>query len=236
MTARPAPVAVRLAVGLLAPALLLVAGCSGDEEPADDRTPGEVLAEAKKQLDETSGVSLELSTEELPDGVDGVLQATGIATRAPAFDGDLKVLFNNLTFDVPVVSVDGTVHAQIPGSTEMAEITPADYGAPDPANLMNPDGGISSWLTAAEGVEEGEQQREGRLVVTEYTATLPGKAVSGVIPSADESAEFEATFTITDEDRLDSARIVGPFYGDQGDVDYTIRVEEYDVDKDITAP
>jgi lipoprotein LprG len=236
MIAHRTPVAARLAVGLLAPVLLLVTGCSADEEPTDDRTPAEVLAEAKKQLDETSGVSLELSTEELPDGVDGVLQATGTATRAPAFDGDLKVLFNNLTFDVPVVSVDGTVHAQIPGSTEMAEITPADYGAPDPANLMNPDGGISSWLTAAEGVEEGDQQREGRLVVTEYTATLPGKAVSGVIPSADESAEFEATFTVTDDDRLDSARIVGPFYGDQGDVDYTIRVEEYDVDKDISAP
>jgi lipoprotein LprG len=146
------------------------------------------------------------------------------------------VLFNNLTFDVPVVSVDGTVHAQIPGSSKMVPITPADYGAPDPANLMSSDAGISSWLTAAEGVEEGEQQREGRLVVTEYTATLPGKAVAGVIPSADESADFEATFTVTDEDRLDSARIVGPFYGDQGDVDYTIRVEEYGVDKDITAP
>jgi lipoprotein LprG len=235
MTTRPRRTPGALTGAVLAPLLLLTAACSG-EEPEEERSPGDVLAAAKEQLDETSGVRLELTTEELPDGVEGVLAARGVATHAPAFDGDLTVLFNSVTVEVPVVSVDGTVHAKLPFTTSFAEIDPADYGAPDPAGLLDPATGISTWLTAAEDVEQGEETRSGRKVLTELTGTLPGSAVSQVIPSADEAAQFDATFRIDEDDLLDSARVVGPFYGDAGEVDYTIRVAEYDVDEEITAP
>jgi lipoprotein LprG len=226
----------RLAASALAPLLLLTGACTGDGGGGDDRSPEEVLAAAKTQLDDTSGVSLTLSTDELPDGVDGVLEAVGVATHAPAFDGDLKVLVNNLTVDAAVISVDGEVYAELPFTSTFAPITPADYGAPDPAALLDPASGISTWLTAAEDVEEGEQSRDGEQVLTEYAGTLPGTAVAEVIPSADDAATFEVTFRVDDEDQLANARVVGPFYGDGGDVDYRISIDEYDVEQDITAP
>ena len=222
--------------GALVTGLLMLGGCSGggDEEAAT--SPEDTLATAKANLDDTSGVALSLTTEELPDGLDAILTATGVGTHAPAFEGDLTMKINNLSVDVPVVAVDGKVFARLPFTTTFSEINPADYGAPDPANLMDTENGISSWLTALEGVEEGEQVRNGDQVLTSYSGTLPGSVVADVIPSASKGADFDATFRIDDEGFLDTAEVAGPFYGDVGDVDYTIKIDEYDADQVITRP
>src|SRR3712207_3147645 len=137
---------------------------------------------------------------------------------------------------VPVVAVGGTVHAKLPLTTQYAEIDPAEYGAPDPARLMATEGGISAWLTEATGLQEGEQTRQGEAVLTTYTGTVPGEAVTSVIPSADPTADFDATFEVDDEDRLVEALVTGPFYGSAGDVAYTVSLSEYGTDEEITAP
>ena len=228
----PRPVAALATVLLTA----VLAGCSGGDDEADAATPGDVLAEARTQLDETSGVRIGLSTDELPDGTDGVLDASGVGTHAPAFEGEIKVLVSGITATVPVVALQGTVHAKLPFTKEYAEIDPADYGSPDPAQLMATEGGISSWLTEATGVEEGEETRQGEDVVTAYTGTVPGDAVQSVIPSADAAADFDATFEVDDDGRLVEALVTGPFYGSAGDVTYTVSLTDYGTDEEITAP
>ena len=225
----------RTLIGTMAAGLLLLGGCSGGDEEAAV-SPEDALAEAKVKLDETSGVALSLTTDELPDGVDAILTATGVGTHAPAFEGDLTMQINNLSVDVPVVAVDGTVYARLPFTTEFSEINPADYGAPDPASLMDTKNGLSGWLTALEGVEEGDQVRLGDQVLTSYSGTLPGSVVADVIPSASKDASFDTTFRIDDDGYLASADVAGPFYGDVGDVDYTIKVSDYGNDQDITRP
>ena len=70
-----------LVAGFVTPPL--VAGCSGDD-PEDESTPEEVLAAAKTELDETPGVELRLSTEALPDGIDGLVDALGQVDPAGA--------------------------------------------------------------------------------------------------------------------------------------------------------
>lgn len=201
-----------------------------------DDTPEEVLAAAKVALDETVGVTLSLTTEELPDDVDGILEATGVATRAPAFDGDLTILYNGLEVQVPVVSVDGKVYAKLPFTRSFDEVNPADYGAPDPADLMDPSTGLSTWLTGVSGLEEGDRVRDGETVLSSYTGSLPGDVIVASIPSADPDAEFPATFQIDDDGRLRSVEVSGPFYGSKGTVDYTIGVDDYGTDTDITRP
>jgi lipoprotein LprG len=227
----------RLAAAVVAPALLLAtAACSGGDDASGGDTPADTLAAAKKALDDTSGVKIGLTTDQLPPGVDGVVDATGTGTHAPAFDGSIKVVVNSLNVDVPVVAVQGAVYAKLPFTTSFAEIDPSDYGAPDPADLMDPENGISGWLTAAEGVEKGDQVRDGDQVLTSYSGTLPGTAVAGVIPSADKKADFDATFQLDDQDQLVKADVNGPFYGSKGDVDYQITLSAYGTDKDITKP
>jgi lipoprotein LprG len=216
-------------------ATLVLGGCSG-EGGGDDASPEEVLAAAKTNLDETSGVRVTLSTEKLPPTVDGILSAVGIGTHDPAFEGDLKVASGGITADVPVVAAEGKVFAKLPFTTQFVEIDPAAYAAPDPARLMQPEGGLSSLLTTAEGVEEGKQVRSGEDVLSSYTGTVPGDVVAAIIPSASPDEDFDARFTVDDEDRLREAVLTGPFYPQADDVTYTITFEEYDTSRDIALP
>ena len=223
---------VVLVVGLLAAAGL--AACSGGGGSSLD--PEQRLAAAKTALDETSGVQIQLLTEDLPQGVSGLVSAQGTATHDPAFDGTIKVSANGITADAEVVAVDGVVHAKLPFTTKFVEIDPADYGAPDPADLMSTQDGLSSLLTAAKGAEEGDQVRDGEAVLSQIVGTVPGSAVRAVIPSASQSADFDATFTLDDANRLTRVVLTGPFYPDADDVTYTVDLEKYGVKKDITAP
>jgi lipoprotein LprG len=195
-----------------------------------------VLSAAKTTLDETSGVRISLSTEKLPPTVDGILKAEGVGTHDPAFEGDLKVASGGITADVPVIAAQGKVFAKLPFTTRYVDVDPAAYAAPDPAGLMEADGGLSSLLTAAEDVEEGKQVRSGEDVLASYSGTVPGDAVASIIPSASPDKDFEATFTVDDEDQLREAVLTGPFYPEADDVTYTITFEEYDTSADITLP
>lgn len=225
-----------VALAVLAPlALGLLAACGGDDD-APDLSPEERLAAAKTALDDTEGVRLALKADELPPTVNGLLTADGVGTHAPAFDGEIQVAANGLTAKAKVIAVDDKVWAILPFTTKYAEIDPADYTAPDPAVLMSPEGGLSSLLTSAEKVEEGQQVRDGEAVLTEFTATLPGDAVASVIPSAQADADFDAAFTLDDGNQLSEVTMTGPFYPKAGDVTYTVKFSEYGIKKDITAP
>ena len=243
----PHRLAAGAAVGVLA--LTGLSACSDDgggvkeNKSADTDDDGEVsaqevLALAKTTLDETSGVSLTLNTDNLPDGVDGIVNAEGVATHAPAFEGIATVNLSGSPFNIdPIVAVDGKVYAAIPGIPITQEIDPHEYGAPDPAALMDPDEGFSSILTATEDVEEGDTVRGGddnSEILTEYTGTVDGSVVENVIPSAD--GDFDVTYTIADNGELREARLTGVFYPDSAEMTYTLRVDDYGTEKDISAP
>ncbi len=224
-------------LGILACAVVLaLTGCTA-ESPSDDRTPEEVLGEAKQTLDGTSGVRLTLTADELPAGVSGVSRAEGVGTHAPAFDGTLTVVLGGASFDVPVVALDGIVHAQVPLVPGWQEVDPDEYGAPDPAQLMSTEAGFSSLLTAAEGLEEGESVRGGddnAEVLTEYTATVSADVVGNVIPSAE--GDFDVTYTVTAGGELREAVLTGVFYPDTEAMTYTIGLSDYGSEPTITAP
>jgi lipoprotein LprG len=224
-------------VALVIAAGVSLSGCSGGAEETAEESPEEVLQAAKATLDETSGVHVVLSTDSLPDGIAGILSADGIGTHAPAFEGTLKVVASGISADAEVVAVDDVVWAKLPFTTKFEDIDPADYGAPDPADLMATEGGLSSLLTSVEDVTEGAQERDGELLVTEYTGTVPGDVVAGIIPTASADSDFDARFTVTDENVLNEAVLTGPFYPEASeDVTYTIKFDRYGTSKDITAP
>lgn len=228
----------RAALALVTLPLVALVACSGDEPPvSEEATPAEVMELAKQTLDETSGVRLDLRTEEVPAGVSGISAATGVGTHAPAFDGTLTVLLAGQSFDVPVIAVDGTVWAQVPLTPGWQDVDPSDYAAPDPLQLMSTDAGFSSLLTQTTGLEEGESVRGGENnseVLTEYTGTLPSSVVANVIPSA--SGDFDATYTISDGGELRTVALTGVFYPDTDPITYTIGFDDYGIEPNITAP
>ncbi|QNN53004.1 LppX_LprAFG lipoprotein [Nocardioides mesophilus] len=224
----------RVALALLGVLLAApLAACSGSQAQA--QSPEETLASAKAALDETSGVRLSLQVDNLPRGVNGLVSAEGVATHDPAFDGTIKVAAA-VTADAAVIAVDGKVYAMLPFTQKYVEIDPSDYSAPDPADLMSTEDGLSSLLTSAEDVEQGNEVRDGEDVLTTYTGTLAGDLVAAIIPTASPDGQFDVTFTLDDSDRVTEILMTGPFYPAAADVSYTVDLEDYGVKKEITAP
>lgn len=224
---------------LVVVATLVLTSCSGgDDSPVGDGTsPEQVMELAKTTLDETSGVMVDLSTDNLPAGVTGITDAAGTGTHAPAFDGTITVVLSGNSFDVPVVAVDGKVYAQLPLTPGWQDVDPGEYGAPDPAQLMSTDSGFSSLLPATTDLQQGDSVRGGAdnsEILTEFTGSVPDTAVQNVIPSA--SGDFAATYTISADGELRQATLTGVFYPDSDEMTYTIGFDDYGTQKEIVAP
>lgn len=219
-------------IGLAVSVLSACSGSSSSKPP-----PATVLKTAEQKIENTSGLALTLNTDNLPDGVQGVKAASGTVTDAPAFDGTLTVDIVGGAFPVPIKAVDGKVYAQIPLTPGWSVVDPADYGAPDPAQLLTADQGIPAILAATKDLKQGGQVRGGKdnkEVLTTYTGTVPGAAVAHLIPGA--SGDFKASYAIADNGELRSASLTGAFYPGHPSLTYTLGLDDYGTTQDITAP
>ena len=236
MIARAAGLPLALALA----GTLALAACSDDdtEKVTEDQSPEEVLAAAATALGDTSGVNLTLSTTDLPDGVSGITKADGVATNAPAFEGTITVIFAGQSVDVPVIAVDEVVYAQVPFAPGWQDIDPGEFGAPDPARLINAETGFASLLDQTTDVEEGESVRGGAdntEVLTTFTGTVPGAAMKKVIPSSSGDS-FDAEYLVSDDGELRQAVLSGVFYPKSTEMTYTVDFADYGTSKDIVAP
>jgi len=226
----------RRAVTLLAVVLFagpgLVACSGGSDESAPD-----LLARAKKVLDEASSVHFVLDSENAPDGGTGLLGGEGDLLRPDSFEGALRVVSAGTAVEVEVISVDDTVYAQLPFTTDYRTIDPAEFGLGDPADLLDPEAGISQFLEAAESPDLGEERRVAGEVVREVTAEVPGNLVDQVLTSEDPSRPVHARFSIaTESGELRRAELTGPFFAGGDDATYTIELTDFGDDVEITAP
>jgi lipoprotein LprG len=224
-----------VAAAAMAGGLVACTGDDGGDGTGDDLDTR--MEAARTALDDATSLDLRLVTEELPDGVEGLLAAEGSGNHDPAFEGTVTIASGAFgDIDAEVVAVDGDVFAQLPFTPGYAPIDPADYGAPDPAALLAADTGVSQWLTSTEDLADEGESRDGEDVLTSVSGILPGDVVDGLIPSADEAADFAVEFRLTDTDELRDATITGPFYPGGDDVTYDLSVEPSDEDVEISPP
>lgn len=235
---RSARAASRSALVVVLSVLPLAACSGGEDSPTAEKSPQEVLEVAADTLVETSGVELNLSTDDLPEGVSGITSAVGTATNAPAFEGTISVIIAGTPVAVPVVAVDDVVHAQLPFTDTWNVVDPAEYGAPDPSGLIDADDGFPSLLGLTTDASEGDSIRGGTdnsEILTTYEGTVDGKAMAKVIPSAT-GASFDVQWQISEEGELRKAVLNGVFYADTPEMTYTVTFADYGTTQDITAP
>ena len=112
------------------------------------QTPSDVLAAAKKNLDDTTGVQHRADHRRPARRRQRrCSRPTASAPTPRPSTGTIKVVAERRHRRRRVVAVDGKVYAKLPLTPSSPTIDPADYGAPDPAELIDPDGGLSSLLT-----------------------------------------------------------------------------------------
>ena len=221
-----------LALALLAVPALTACGGSSDSESAAD-----LLADAKQTLDETETLHFVLDSEGAPETGTELVGGEGDIARPASFEGTLQVLAMGSTLDLAVVSVDGTVYAQLPFTSGYSVVDPAQFGFGDPGALIDPETGISQLLAEAENAELGEERRVEGDVVREVTADLPGELVEQILTSEDPSRSVRARFSIAvDSGELLRAELTGPFFSAEDDATYTLELSDFGADVEITAP
>lgn len=221
------------AMAVLLLVLLLGAACgSGSDESA-----GELLTRAKSTLDGASSVHFVLSSEGAPSGGSAVLGGEGDIARPASFRGSLSVQALGSSVQAQVVSVDGTVYAQLPLTTGFSVVDPATLGFGDPGALIDPETGISPLLTAAQSPELGQQSRVDGEVVQQVTGQLPGDLVASLLTTQDPERPVNAVFSVaTDSGELRQVQLTGPFFTAEDDGSYTIVLSDFGADVQITAP
>ena len=229
----------RMAAPLLALALLAVpalTACTGDAAPKTE-SAADLLAHAKHTLDEATSVHFVLGSEGAPKTGTALVGGEGDIARPAAFDGTLNVHAMGSTLDLAVVSVDGTVYAQLPFAPGFSVVDPAQFGFGDPWELIDPDTGISQLLAKAESAELGKERRVDGVVVREVTAELPGELVEQLLTSADPTRPVRARFSIAaDSGELLRAELTGMFFVAEKDATYTLELSDFGADVEITAP
>jgi lipoprotein LprG len=222
-----------LALVVLAGALL--AGCGGDSKSSESAP--DLLAKAKTSLDAATSAHFVLDSKGAPDTGTVLVGGEGDIARPASFDGTLKVHALGAALDLKVISVDGTVYAQLPFTSSYSVVDPAQFGFGDPGALLDPDTGISQLLAQAESAKLGDEKRVGGEVVREVTAQIPGDLVDQILTSADPSQPVQARFSIaTDSGELRRAELTGPFYTAGKDATFTVLLSDFNADVHITAP
>jgi len=232
-TAAPLLVLALLVLALLAVPALTACGGGAD----DGASAAELLADAKRTLDETDSLHFVLGSEGAPEVGTELVGGEGDIARPASFEGTLQVRAMGSTLDLAVVSVDGTVYAQLPFTSGYSVVDPAQFGFGDPGALIDPDTGISQLLAEVEKAELGEERRVDGDVVREVTADLPGELVEQILTSEDPSRAVRARFSIAvDSGELLRAELTGPFFSAEDDATYTLELSDFGADVDITAP
>ncbi len=221
----------RAGAGLLA--LAVLSGCGGGEP---EESADELLDRARTTLDDTQSVHFTLTSEGAPATGTHLVGGEGDIARPASFEGTLEVLATGSALDLAVVSVDGTVYAQLPFTSGYSVVDPAQFGFGDPGALLDPDTGISQLLAGAEDAELGEERRVEGEVVREVTAQLPGDLVEQVLTSQDPSRPVETRLSVVpDTGELRRVELTGPFFTTD-DASYTLELSDPGADVEITAP
>jgi hypothetical protein len=228
----------RAGIPLLALALFagpVLSACGGAEEK--EESASDLLARSKTTLDEASSAHFVLASEGAPDTGTVLVGGEGDIARPSSFEGTLKVMALGSTLDLEVISVDGTVYAQLPFTSTFSVVDPAAFGFGDPGALLDPETGISQLLGSAESVQMGEERRVDGEVVREVTAELPGDLVEQILTSADPSKPVQARFSIaTESGEMRRAELTGPFFAADEDASFTLYLSDFGADVQISAP
>ncbi len=223
----------RRGIPLLVAAAVLT-GCGGGEP---EESAAHLLERAKTTLDDAESAHFMLTSENAPTSGTLLVGGEGDIARPSSFEGTLKVLAMGSTVDLEVVSVGGTVYAQLPFTSSFSVVDPAQFGFGDPGALLDPETGISQLLAEAESAELGEERRVDGEVVREVAAQLPGDLVAELLTSADPDQDVAASFSVaTESGELRRAELTGPFFEAGSDATYTLELSDFGADVEITAP
>lgn len=226
----------RRALLALVPALLVVgSGCSGTSDAA---SPEEAKKTASERFDNAGALHIELQSSGLPTGRNGVSRASGdgvVSPDRPAFTGEISGVIQGNPAGVELVAVDDKTWMSF-FTKDFNPIDMSTLGAPNPAEFFRPGTGVGQLISETDDLTAGEQSREGKVVLQQYTGKLPASSVQRLFLLGEDADAFDVTYGIEPESgEVRRAEIVGEFY-EGHTMTFTVNLSDYGKSVTVDAP
>ena len=194
---------------------LAAAACSASAAPKAD--PTSLLHQAKAKVDAASSLHFSLTSTGGSHGRTTILGGAGDLARPDAIEGSFTVSVEGLPVEVRVVSENGVFAAKLPFGTGYVRTDPSKFGLEDPAQLINPQTGLTRLLAVAENPRMGTQERLSGELLDSVDATVAGTDIP-VLPDAAPKRPVELVALVNPvDDQLRQVRLTGPFTSAQSD-------------------
>lgn len=168
----------RVVIGLMA---LSLTAC-GSGGGGTTVSPMAELLQAKATLDAAQAFHFTLATAGVPQAKGTIITGgQGDLQRPDRLVGSFTVSVGGLQATVKVAAGGGKFYAELPFSSTFQPTNPASFGVANPAQLISPQGGLSSILSATEGATSGGQTRISGEVLDVVSGTVAGSAIT-VVP------------------------------------------------------
>ena len=212
--------------------LALVCGCG---MTAVD--PNQLLRDGKQSIDGASAVHFTLTSQGVSGNGTMITGGQGDARRPNSFAGSLNVVAGGFPVSVNIVSTGGVFYAQTPLSPRYDKTDPSAYGFGDPAQLLDPNHGLSSLLTACAGATNKNADLLSGEQLDEVGCSIPGTLVAKLLTSADASQQVQATVGVdASSHQLRRVALVGPFFDKTHSSTFTVVLDKYGENVSITPP
>lgn len=195
-----------------------------------------LLQKAKTKADSSSSVHFVVTSKNVALTGTNLVGGEGDLARPSSMQGSFSVAVSGFTANVKVVSVGDVFEAQLPFTSHYAKTNPANFGLTNPAELLDPNKGLTKLLTLAQNPKLGPSERVGGELLETVSYTVPGTAIP-VLPDENPSQPVQLTVAINPSSyELRSVTLVGPLTSATSDSTYVVTLSNYDEHVNITLP
>ena len=224
----------RLLLGSFALSLTGVTAC-GSSSTAHTSAAA-LLQKAKVTLDSSSSVHFVLTSSNVSLASTNITGGNGDMARPSSLRGTFSIALSGFTASVKVVSVGAVFEAELPFTSHFEKTDPSNFGLKNPAELLDPNKGLSSLLALAQNPRSGPTERVGGELLDTVTFTVPGNDIP-VLPDANPSKPVDLTAGINPStDQLRSVTLMGPLTSATSNSTFVVTLSNYDEHVTITLP
>jgi lipoprotein LprG len=224
-----------MAAAALTALAALCAGCGG-HSAAPKANAETLLHQAKATVDAAQSAHFVLTSQGVSGGGTTITGGEGDLARPDQLQGSFTVSLSGLSANVKVVSKGGVFAAQLPFQSHYTRTNPSSFGLTDPAQLLNPDHGLSNLLTVATDPKVTGQERVAGELLYEVTSTVPGSEIP-VLPDANASQPVTMITAINPTSyQLRQIVLTGPFTSKNSDSTFAVTLTNYNKPVTITLP
>lgn len=219
---------------LVALVIAILATACGSSSP---HTSAPVLLQkAKQTADDATSVHFVLTSKDVALSGTNLVGGDGDLARPSSMKGSFSVAVSGFTANVKVIAVGDAFYAQLPFSSHYTKTNPSDYGLTNPAQLLDPQKGLTNLLTVAQNPKLGPSIRVNGELLDTVNFTVPGSAIP-VLPDENPTQPVQVTAAINPSNyQLRIVTLVGPFTSSSSNSTYMVTLSNYNEHVSITAP